>query len=79
VSAIKQAYFPNVENSLKEGGTFLVVSLLQPFVLQTILEYFSGHSISVYECLLPKSKLQPFLLAIKKAQPSLSLIPLSKG
>jgi hypothetical protein len=43
----------------------VIVSMLQEFVLKTLLEYFYEHphfTIHIFECSLPDSKLQPFLI-----------------
>lgn len=45
-------YFPHIEASLKKvpGSTIVIISLLQPFVLRTLLEHYwdSEFSIELY-------------------------------
>lgn len=51
----------------KEGGSFIIISLLQPFVLRTVLEHYAfrpKYQVEIYECLIKDSKLQPFLVYI---------------
>lgn len=51
----------------KEGGSFIIISLLQPFVLRTVLEHYAfrpKYRVEIYECLIKDSKLQPFLVYI---------------
>ena len=53
------------EINTKKKGYYVVISMLQEFVLKTILSHFYPHKqfrISIYECALADSKMQPFLV-----------------
>ena len=58
-----------MEKVLENGGNFVIISLLQPFVLRTILSYFmdSHFSINIFECVIKDSKMQPFLVNLSKS------------
>ena len=60
-------YFRNVEKMLKKNvnGSYVVISMLQEFVLRTLLENFAENfhfKINITECAIPDSQLQPFLV-----------------
>jgi ubiquinone/menaquinone biosynthesis C-methylase UbiE len=56
----------NMSRVLKEGGRYILISLLQEHILEKVLEYFSQWSIEIYETVIEKSKLYPFFIVLKK-------------
>jgi hypothetical protein len=67
IQEIKEVYFGNVERMLdpKKKGHVVIISMLQEFVLKTVLDAFHPHpnfAINIVECALPDSQLQPFLV-----------------
>ena len=58
----------DVYKLLKEGGSYLLISLLQEHILKKILDFYLPLScdINIYEIILKKSKYMPFLVHISK-------------
>lgn len=51
---------------LKKGGKFIIISLLQDHILNTILQL--NLNIDIYECVIEKSKLYPFFIVVEKSE-----------
>jgi hypothetical protein len=67
---------------LKPNGSYLIVSLLQEFILKKILDTYIplNCSITIHEVILKKSKHMPFLVQVQKnGNPSLVTIKYADG
>ena len=58
--------FKKILEILKEGGFYLIISLLQQHILAAILEFFKDFEIKIHEVLIENSKMFPFLVEIRK-------------
>lgn len=71
VNRIKQVFFSNVQLSLntEHHSAYVIISMLQPFVFRAILQHFyqkPQYEIQIQQSYIKDSKMQPFLIFIKR-------------